>query len=73
MKIKYHYENEDKVRLVTDCFFGESIKYDDLIVIIKVGSIACEHCKYFKSIDYEKGEVECMWKEMKDENCKTIS
>lgn len=73
MKIKYHYENKETGRLFTDCPFGENVELDDFIKIIKVGSILCERCKYFKSRDDKKREVECIWKEIKNENCKTIS
>lgn len=73
MRIKYHYENEEKRRLFTDCLFGENVEFEGFIKIIKVRSILCERCKYFKSIDDEKREVECMWKDMKNENYKAIS
>jgi len=67
LKLKYEYESKETGRLLTDCRFGESVYLDGHVVIIKVGSIMCQRCKHFISIDDENREVECgMWSGKED-------
>lgn len=63
MKIKYEFDRDSTIRILTECPYGETIDFYDDVVVIKVGSLACLACKYFKSRDDKKREVECRRKD----------
>ena len=45
------------IEYITECPFGEEGKYTHRMLM--VGSLACQHCRYFKDINRKTRVVSC--------------
>ena len=66
MKLKYEFDKDIDIRIITECPYGEVVSIsDDIFSVIKVGFLGCIGCKYFKNRNVEKREVECVKEDKK--------